>query len=151
VAWPDATLRPGRRRHCATARPPRRGGIGAAEREPRSGGERVLRAELGFLGGLGCGFTPGCGLAHQVAVETKVLSRGDTHSAVGWSVGVTLGGLFLTALGGVGDAAGGVLSATGIGAVRQLGALRGLFTVPDDFDAPLPDDVLRALLWVTTG
>ena len=27
---------------------------------------------------------------------------------------------------------------------RKLGALRGLFEVPDDFDAPLPGDVLRA-------
>ena len=25
---------------------------------------------------------------------------------------------------------------------RQLGALAGKFTVPDDFDAPLPEDVL---------
>ena len=25
---------------------------------------------------------------------------------------------------------------------RRLGALAGRFTVPDDFDAPLPDDVL---------
>lgn len=27
---------------------------------------------------------------------------------------------------------------------RTLGALRGQFTVPDDFDAPLPEDILRA-------
>ncbi len=27
---------------------------------------------------------------------------------------------------------------------RQLGKDRGLFEVPDDFDAPLPDDLLRA-------
>ncbi|WP_437752564.1 DUF2281 domain-containing protein [Sorangium sp. So ce1389] len=27
---------------------------------------------------------------------------------------------------------------------RKLGALRGLFEVADDFDAPLPEDVLRA-------
>lgn len=27
---------------------------------------------------------------------------------------------------------------------RRLGALRGVFTVPEDFDAPLPDDVLDA-------
>ena len=27
---------------------------------------------------------------------------------------------------------------------RQLGTLRGLFDVPEDFDAPLPEDVLRA-------
>lgn len=27
---------------------------------------------------------------------------------------------------------------------RKLGALRGKITVPDDFDAPLPDDVLDA-------
>ncbi|WP_437791857.1 hypothetical protein [Sorangium sp. So ce693] len=27
---------------------------------------------------------------------------------------------------------------------RTLGALRGLFDVPDDFDAPLPEDMLRA-------
>ena len=26
---------------------------------------------------------------------------------------------------------------------RQLGTDRGLFTVPDDFDAPLPDDLLE--------
>lgn len=26
---------------------------------------------------------------------------------------------------------------------RQLGLLKGKFTIPDDFDAPLPDDVLR--------
>jgi prevent-host-death family protein len=26
---------------------------------------------------------------------------------------------------------------------RQLGIDRGVFTVPDDFDAPLPDDVLK--------
>lgn len=27
---------------------------------------------------------------------------------------------------------------------RRLGALRGKITVPDDFDAPLPDDLLDA-------
>ncbi|KYF98267.1 MULTISPECIES: hypothetical protein [unclassified Sorangium] len=27
---------------------------------------------------------------------------------------------------------------------RKLGALRGLFDVPEDFDAPLPEDMLRA-------
>jgi prevent-host-death family protein len=27
---------------------------------------------------------------------------------------------------------------------RQLGRDRGLFKTPEDFDAPLPDDVLRA-------
>jgi prevent-host-death family protein len=27
---------------------------------------------------------------------------------------------------------------------RRLGAFAGKFTVPDDFDAPLPDDVLRS-------
>ncbi|MGK3960673.1 DUF2281 domain-containing protein [Sorangium sp. So ce118] len=27
---------------------------------------------------------------------------------------------------------------------RELGALRGLFEVPDDFDAPLPEGMLRA-------
>ena len=27
---------------------------------------------------------------------------------------------------------------------RQLGSLRGLFTIPDDFDAPLPEETLRA-------
>ena len=27
---------------------------------------------------------------------------------------------------------------------RTLGILRGKFTVPDDFDAPLPDDILEA-------
>lgn len=27
-------------------------------------------------------------------------------------------------------------------APRKLGAFRGQFTVPDDFDAPLPDDLL---------
>jgi len=27
---------------------------------------------------------------------------------------------------------------------RVLGRDRGLFTVPDDFDDPLPDDILRA-------
>jgi prevent-host-death family protein len=26
---------------------------------------------------------------------------------------------------------------------RKLGILKGQFTIPDDFDAPLPDDVLR--------
>jgi prevent-host-death family protein len=26
---------------------------------------------------------------------------------------------------------------------RKLGLLKGQFTIPDDFDAPLPDDVLR--------
>lgn len=26
---------------------------------------------------------------------------------------------------------------------RKLGLLKGKFTIPDDFDAPLPDDVLR--------
>jgi len=29
------------------------------------------------------------------------------------------------------------------GEPRQLGVDRGLFTVPDDFDAPLPEEVLR--------
>jgi prevent-host-death family protein len=29
-------------------------------------------------------------------------------------------------------------------AKRQLGIDRGLFTVPDDFDAPLPDDILES-------
>ena len=28
--------------------------------------------------------------------------------------------------------------------VRRLGADRGRFTVPDDFDAPLPDEILAA-------
>jgi hypothetical protein len=27
---------------------------------------------------------------------------------------------------------------------RQLGTLRGLFTVPEDFDAPLPEEMQRA-------
>ena len=27
---------------------------------------------------------------------------------------------------------------------RRLGSLRGVLTVPEDFDAPLPDDILRA-------
>lgn len=26
---------------------------------------------------------------------------------------------------------------------RKLGLLKGKFTIPDDFDAPLPDEVLR--------
>lgn len=29
---------------------------------------------------------------------------------------------------------------------RQLGADRGLFAVPDDFNAPLPDDLLAAFM-----
>jgi prevent-host-death family protein len=29
-----------------------------------------------------------------------------------------------------------------LGPARKLGALRGSFKVPDDFDAPLPDEIL---------
>jgi prevent-host-death family protein len=32
----------------------------------------------------------------------------------------------------------------GRGGGRQLGIDRGSYTVPDDFDAPLPDDVIAA-------
>lgn len=31
-----------------------------------------------------------------------------------------------------------------VGATRKLGLFRGQMTIPDDFDAPLPDDILDA-------
>jgi antitoxin (DNA-binding transcriptional repressor) of toxin-antitoxin stability system len=32
----------------------------------------------------------------------------------------------------------------GDGTTRKLGLFRGQMTIPDDFDAPLPDDILDA-------
>ena len=39
--------------------------------------------------------------------------------------------------------------AVGIGEPRLFGLCAGEFIVPDDFDAPLPEDILRDFEWVT--
>ncbi len=42
-----------------------------------------------------------------------------------------------------GDGIGTVLNPLSLSAPRPIGLAKGQFTVPDDFNAPLPDDVLQ--------
>lgn len=88
--------------------------------------ERTSRSIGALLGGVGCGLVPGCGLAHQVGVETGALRRptgGIGGTGFAWSIGVTLGGAALGAGGAGGEIAGGLASATGFGALVGVPAM----------------------------
>jgi hypothetical protein len=86
-------------------------------------GERIGLAEAGFIFGFGCGFTPGCGAAHQIGVETRALNRPNPNVGLGWSIGVGVGGVVATAVGLLGDGFGGAVSFTGVGAVVGVPAM----------------------------
>jgi RHS repeat-associated protein len=90
---------------------------------PPSGQARIKDHPLaqqgaGFLAGVGCGLVPGCAVAHQGVVETKLIAPSDDRLArFTTGLGEMMGGAVLASGGLAGEWFGGALTVSGVGAV----------------------------------
>jgi hypothetical protein len=71
----------------------------------------------GFWAGIPLGLVPGGALGQQAAVAKGLIPAGSRSAQIGLAVGEIFGGAVLSAVGATGDAAGFLLSGTGVGAL----------------------------------
>ena len=77
------------------------------------------------MSGMALGFVPGAAPVAEVATAAGVLDKGTRSARVGRSAGEIVGGAASVLLGATGEAGGGALTGTGVGAVLGIPVMAG--------------------------